>query len=380
MLSASKEAELRKCLEQKEHYQTSRAVVVFSSFGAVLIGLGLLLFIGSNWDVMSPFLRIACLVTAYAACAAGAQIVEGKEWKGTAEALWLLTVLALGANIFLIGQIFNLTLTYWEGTLLWAIGAFTMGVARRQPAYGYIVAPLLLLTLGWVGGGGGWFFDDELEFLVSDNGLRPLLPFIGICFVAAALLFRRSAETKVFAHAFSLLGVLMFAVPLVVATVDSSLLKEFFFMTGTAKQIVIMSLGSLLVIMALAFGESPSVNALRAGLGAGLVVSLALLLHSGDTLVIGEIVDQSVPAFALYILCVFSLSLVMAWVGIRTRSGQLINVSVLSTSFIVLIQYFSWSFEMLDSSVAFLLGGLILIGVSIVMERARRSLHALAHA
>ncbi len=159
-----------------------------------------------------------------------------------------------------------------------------------------------------------------------------------------------------------------------------SILRDFFFMTGTPKQIGIMVCGSLLVIMGLAFGESPSVNALRAGLGAGLAVSLGLLLRSGSTLFLGDIVSQSVPAFALYVLFVFSLALLMAWVGIRTRNALLINVSVFSAAIIILIQYFSWSFEMLDSSVAFLLGGLLLIGVSIVMERARRRLHVLARA
>ena len=41
--------------------------------------------------------------------------------------LWFLSSITVGVNIFLLAQIFNLPLNFWQGTLLWMIAALAMG-------------------------------------------------------------------------------------------------------------------------------------------------------------------------------------------------------------------------------------------------------------
>lgn len=75
-------------------------------------------------------------------------------------------------------------------------------------------------------------------------------------------------------------------------------------------------------------------------------------------------------------IIVFALSVATVWVGVRALNRYLVNVGVASCSIIILIQYFAWSFEMLPTSFAFIVGGVVLILLSVAMERARRSMIA----
>jgi len=54
----------------------------------------------------------------------------------------------------------------------------------------------------------------------------------------------------------------------------------------------------------------------------------------------------------------------------------MINFGVASAAVLIFIQYFSWSFLLLQRSLAFIVGGALLIVTAIFLERQRRSLIA----
>ena len=131
LLTGDKAAALASRLDGYERRDdSSRAVGVFAIIGAVLTGLGVILFVASNWSGMGPVARALTLLLLYGLVVAGAMAAERRELTGVANAVWLLASLMLGANIFLLAQIFNHSLTYWQGPLLWMIGALAMGYAR----------------------------------------------------------------------------------------------------------------------------------------------------------------------------------------------------------------------------------------------------------
>ena len=113
---------------------SARAVRIFGFIGAVLTGLGAILFVASNWDAMSPVQRTLMLLAGYGLTVGVAVLSEKRGLPLVAEAMWLSSTLVLGANIFLIAQIYNLSLTLWQGTLAWMIGALAMGYARQSTA------------------------------------------------------------------------------------------------------------------------------------------------------------------------------------------------------------------------------------------------------
>jgi uncharacterized membrane protein len=91
---------------------------------------------------------------------------------------------------------------------------------------------------------------------------------------------------------------------------------------------------------------------------------------------VGVFIAEYGAAFVMYILLVFGLAICAIWIGLTERSTALINAGLVSAALIIFIQYFSWSFELLDRSIAFIVGGLVLLGVGYAFERTRRHLLA----
>jgi uncharacterized membrane protein len=72
----------------------------------------------------------------------------------------------------------------------------------------------------------------------------------------------------------------------------------------------------------------------------------------------------------------FATAVATAAFGARLNSRMMINFGVASAAILIFIQYFSWSFVLLERSLAFIVGGILLIVTAIFLERQRRSLIA----
>jgi len=375
LLSDEKARELEASLDRLGAHGTNRAIVVFATLGAVLVGLGIVLFVSSNWQRMGAILRGAVLLGAYALIVAAARETERRGYERIGEALWFLATLSFGANIFFLAQIFNFTLTFWQGPLVWLLGVLAMGFARGRAVYGHAAAPLLLLFLGWLGGGGGWFMDDQLEFLVAGRGLRPLLPLLGVGLVSVAVLLRRVPAWSFVERGFRAWGLVLLAVPLVIATAHKDVGGKMFEADWTTKQIVLVVVASLLVAAALSIGDirDPAGRIVLAGAG---LLSLGLVVTRAGHWLLGGAALPTALAFPLLVATVFALALGTVWAGFRTANRALVNAGMAGLSVLILIQYFAWSFGLLASSVAFIVGGLVVLGLAFFMERARRRLLA----
>jgi len=366
------EADLAKAEELRREESSNRGIVVFATVGALLVGLGIVLFISSNWGGMGPGLRGSVLIGLYAVIVAGAYGVERRGYERLGEALWFLVTLAFGANIFFLAQIFNFTLTYWQGPLVWLLGALAMGFARSKKVYGDVAVPLFVLFLGWLGGGAGWFMDDQLEFLFADRGLRPLLPLLGAGLVSLALLLRRHTDWSFLERGARAWGSVLVAAPLLIATADGELVSEIFDADWTRKQWALAIGAIVLVAAALVFAvRSVAARGLLAAVG-GLSAALVVSLDGGSLL--GELAEVSGIVFLFFVVAIFGLALLTVRVGLHTAQRKLVNTGMASLAVLILIQYFGWSFELLHRSLAFIVGGLVLLGLAYSMERTRRHL------
>src|SRR5262249_38531094 len=92
------------------------------SFGAVMLGAGVMLFVSAHWDSLSPGERFALVLLLVAAFHVTAAAV-GDRFPGMTATLHALGTVALGGGIFLAGQIFNLDEHWPGGLMLWAAGA-----------------------------------------------------------------------------------------------------------------------------------------------------------------------------------------------------------------------------------------------------------------
>ena len=371
LVSDEQAERLEASLEELREERSNRGIVIFATVGAVLVGLGILLFIGSNWQGMGPLSRGIVLLVVYAAIVAGAFLVGRRGYERLSEALWFLATLSLGANVFFLAQIFNRTLTYWQGALVWLLGVLAMGFARRRVVYGHTAVPLFLLFLGWLGGGAGWFMDDQLEFLFSDRGLRPLLPLLGVGLASGALLLDRWRHGSFLARACRAWGLLLIAVPLLIATVDAAVVERFFSLDWTTKQAVLVGLSLVVGGLGLAVLGS---TAGRIALGTALVLSGGPLVTAGGESWLGTVVEGNGFLFFLFVVAVFALSLLAVWVGLQLARRSLINAGLAAVAVLVFIQYFALSTDLLHGSLVFVFGGLLLMALAFGLERTRRRL------
>lgn len=379
LLSKEQIKNLKAGLKKYEpRHVASRGITIFATIGAILVGLGVILFVGSNWDNMPPFLRIAVLFLAYGLSIGSAWMLEQRGYNLIAESLWFLSTLIFGANIFLLAQIYNYSLTYWQGPFWWLVGAVAMGYAREKKAYGILAVPLILFTIGWLGGGKGWFTDDQFEFIAGHSGLSPLFPALGISFICLGLLSRKLPIWSTLTRSWLVWGSLLFAIPLVITTFDGWMYREIFTATFTMKQDFILVFTLVIACLAAWYADfrSPVVRIVLVTLAAfSLLILLPSWLVSVDSSSqYFSYLRMEGWRFAMYVAAVFCLSLASVWAGVLSQNESIINLGVAAVTIIIAGQYFTWTFALLDRSIAFILGGALIIVLSIVIETMRRRL------
>ena len=376
LLTNKKATELKKALTSEQRltdHGMPKAIAIFATVGAILVGLGVLLFIGSNWSEMTPYQRLATVFLGYGVVAASAYITGNRGIQTVSEALWFLTDVIFGANIILIAQIFHYSLTYWQGPFLWAVGTVAMGYARQHKSHGFLAVPLFILALGWIDSGKGWFIGGQFEFLASDSNLMPVLSILGVGLMSAGLIIRKVVAWNFLAPACVKWGAVLIVFPLLISTMDSGIPKEILTMTGSIKQYLVVGISFVLTALSVWIGDmkksEPKVFLLTLA-----ALLAAILIQTGDTSGVGVAFEYSPLLYFLYILVIFALSLWVVWVGIIVESSMVVNYGIVVAAIIIIIQYFSWSFALLDRSLAFILGGILLISMTMVVEKKRRKI------
>jgi uncharacterized membrane protein len=128
LITNNQKKEILEIYELKGGINFVRVVVII---GAILVGLGILSFIASNWDGISHFVKLTIIFGIFCgANFAGYQL--SKNYPKTGRSLLYLGTLVYGAGIFLIGQMFNFGGTFSTAFLLWAIGTVPMALQLKD--------------------------------------------------------------------------------------------------------------------------------------------------------------------------------------------------------------------------------------------------------
>ncbi len=115
---------------------------VFSTIGAVLISLGVIWFLATNWHQTPSIVKILILVIATSAAYFAGYKLEA-EHETIAQAMYMLTAVLWTLSLFLIAQIFNLTATTQANAnilLIALIGTTTLSYLMRS-------APTLVVAI-----------------------------------------------------------------------------------------------------------------------------------------------------------------------------------------------------------------------------------------
>lgn len=99
---------------------------------AVLIGFAVMSFVAANWQEMPRVLRLGLLIAALWSSYAFAGALARRGMDGFAHAAILLGVGIFGGSIMLISQMYHMDGNPADAVLLWAAGAFVAGVGLRS--------------------------------------------------------------------------------------------------------------------------------------------------------------------------------------------------------------------------------------------------------
>ena len=172
----------------------SLGLVVFSSIGAVVVGLGIILLFAHNWHAIPKFGKLSIILGTLAAAHAGGILAGQRDgWRRQlSEALFLLGTMAFGAGIWLVAQVYNIDEHFPAGFLIWGLGALAMAWAIQSVPQA--IAATILLTI-WDG--------TEMFHFQASMAWAPVLVAVGLGTLALRL---RSAVLTAFVLAsFSLL-------------------------------------------------------------------------------------------------------------------------------------------------------------------------------
>jgi len=145
---------------------------IILAVGAVLVGLGILSFIASNWQEIGKSLKLAILAAGFLGFAWAGRRLE-KEYPRTSLSLSYISILIFGAGIFLIEQMYNISMHFSKSFLLWSLGTLPMAYVLKDKLLFFFAHGLLLVhSLGNLNYQGiAWDFIFVLILLYAINRL-----------------------------------------------------------------------------------------------------------------------------------------------------------------------------------------------------------------
>lgn len=352
--------------EQSPALRKSRAALLAFAFGGVLLTAGILLFVAANWALLPPFGRFAILLVMIAVLHGGAALAA-RVSPALAVTLHAVGTGALGAGIFLSGQVFNMA-EHWPGALmLWTAGAaVAVWLLRQWPQ----VLWLALLAPAWLWG-------EWVSWLPPMAVMHAMTPAaIGVFLLACSYLIASAPDARQsWRRALSWLGAILLipaAIPLGwlgfgMGSADVAEVAEA--LPVQPSELTDLSIVQWVVCWSLAL-------ALPLGLGWILRRREALWLGAavGWAMLLVWISPQSdAGELALWGLYAAGAAGLALW-GIRDRQRLAVNVGVLGFALVVFGVYFSTLFEKLGRALGLIGAGIIFIGGGWLLERARRRL------
>ncbi|GAB3829483.1 DUF2157 domain-containing protein [Hymenobacter jeollabukensis] len=362
-----------------------RAIGLLPILGSVLVGLSALSVVAANWQGLPEILRLGLLIGALVGAYAGSEYFLARGHRGLGVGLASLGLLLFGASIVLTSQLYQLVGYDVTGLLAWVVA----GVALT---YVYQSRTLLLLTV-FIGAMAQGYSVGSLSTysyataLLTAGGLgyywwrRP----DGFCgAVLATGLLWQSALLIEHLHVkitwFFVPAMLVYAVgdwqpdrPAARSWQAPPLAAAFLFMLGLAmfgeagsytdrlRPQLVGFLGALLLVLLI------SVAGKRARGRLGSTADWLLLLP-------GYYFPGGLPLAVAALVVLYAYSGSVLYRGFREQAPERVNLGTVLFVLTTMVAYFKLTWDFLNKSLFFLLGGLLLLGLSWYLRRQARTL------
>jgi len=334
----------------RESHGTRWPVVLAIVFGSIMVGAGILLFVAAHWDDLSPAQRFLLALTVIAGfhLAAGALM---PRLKALGIALHGIGTVALGAGIFLAGQIFNLQEHWPGGVLLWAVGAVLGWALLRDWVQATLAA---VLVPAWIAA--EWSVRTQ-HITGSEKMLAQFVTLLAITYFSA----RRGTSDSYFRCAIAWVGGIALLPLCVMLSAD-----HYGWQDGLSMSVSLRVLGVLM-----AFG----LPLLAAWLlrGRAFVWNLAFALW---VFVMGLLGDRDTfQKLAIYGVCALGAIGLVIW-GVQEQRRERINLGIAGFAITIIAFYFSTVMDKIGRSASLVGFGLLFLLGGWKLEQLRRRLVA----
>ncbi len=303
---------------------------VVATIGAILVGLGILSFVASNWDAINHLIKLCIIFGALVGTnLVGFKISEDNPKTG--RSLIYLGMIIYGAGIFLIGQIYNFGGDFTAAFMLWSIGTVPMAICLKDK---YIMLFANILFLVYLLGS-------------LDQSVFPYTGWIGVpvAYVVALKYFGKSRLLLSFANITTLSFIYI-----LLSRLD---IKDLY-----------ISLIFLLIGLLMYFAKhnlEQNVFRIQGNILFGIV---------GMILTIPEIWMPIANGYSMrYASIVFSIAF-LVFLFFLISKGSRISVAFICA---IIFRYYVDTFEFLPKSMFFIIGGLLLLGFGFYFEKMRKT-------
>ncbi len=356
---------LRDISMYRKKQSSNKLITALSTIGAVLIGIGVILFIASNWQQMPNIAKVLVLLGSTAGSYYKGYILKYQRQTlvKVGAALIFLGALLFGATIFLIAQMYHINANTHTLLLIWLIGILPHVYAlKTKPIAG--LASLLFFI--WI----GLFVFRNMKFVSSDLiGLPVLYLVSGILLFGIGKLHYLSDNLKIIGRIYKITGIKISMLALFLLTFKffSGYYGELDLSSQFTDGVIIFSILAI-VLMAINLFFNPAkskTSILEGAIGLGLLaLALIFFFYPATTNIY----------VVLFNLILMGLILILLVIGYNREDMKLVNIGMVYLWIFLIVRYCDFFWELLPRSIFFMAGGLILTLGSIVLEKKRRLL------
>jgi uncharacterized membrane protein len=361
-INQSQAEKMRADLEEyKTESRSKKQVIAFSTIGSILIGIGAILFVASNWEKIGDTVRILLLAGSTVAIHYVGYYLrfENKKYPRLGFALLFLSALFFGASLFLIAQIYNINANSSTLILIWLLGVLPLIYGYRSST---VVGLCSLLFYLWI----GLLYGER-------NGSNELLNILdtylisGIALYLTGILHELSEKVKDASAAFKFMGLQAVLFVLFIRTFGSWESKG---------EEIVPVIYALLGIVFLAVLLSKSLRLKITNFQTGMSLAVISFLMAGITLIAIYSPMSKEVYIGFFNIVFLGLLVLLLYAGYNSEDIEIVNTAMFWFIPLIFARYFDFFWELLPRSFFFMLGGLALLTISVVLERKRRELKA----
>lgn len=300
--------------------------------GAVLVGLGILTFVGSNWGYFSKPIKFFIILGTFLAFNFFSYILYNSNPK-TSKSFMYIAVITYGAGIFLIGQMFNFGGEYTNALLLWGVGILPYVLLFKEKKIFIFSNILMIIYIN------GHFSTNELPLAM----ILVIPIFYYLC------------------RLFNFDKILLFLNNLLVINTFIFLLYKYV-NNLTINTIVMFILGILI------YYHPVSLNKMIFKFQGNLIYGVAgiMLTFPSNWEDIKLLTVNNTKVISIVFAIIYLVFLL-----VQTKSRNLLSLAII---FIIIMRYYFDSlYNFMPKSMFFIIGGLILLGFGYYFEKVRNN-------